>query len=147
MTSSRSTRDLRRNTGCPSDPPSTGEQDVPVDWSVTSARIRGRADGRCECQGRCGHHRVRCLTGSASDHRPRGLSSWPPLKHQPHRCDDTQLTAMCAACLGRWQTRNRRLTATTTQRGATTAHAGSDPLTAARFDLTPDPTPRHGAPA
>lgn len=79
----------------------------PADWPEISRRIRHeRAEGRCECDGRCGRpaHRLdigRCqavngqrspLTGS------RVVLTVAHLDHTPENCADDNLMAMCQGC-------------------------------------------------
>lgn len=80
----------------------------PADWPEISARIRFvRADGRCECDGRCGrpgehldsdgrcrnlHGHVAFGTGSAV------VLTTAHLNHRPEDCSDANLMAMCQGC-------------------------------------------------
>lgn len=75
----------------------------PPDWPEISRRIRfERADGRCECQGECGHdHGGRCpeLHG-----KPHTITSSPVvltvghIHHDPERSGDENLRAWCQRC-------------------------------------------------
>jgi hypothetical protein len=81
----------------------------PDDWAAISRRIRfERAQGRCECDGRCG--RVpSCVT--ATDPRCAAVNGQlapfsgslvvltvAHLDHQPENCADDNLLAMCQGC-------------------------------------------------
>lgn len=80
----------------------------PADWRVISERIRfQRAKGRCECDGRCG----RPTDHLASDGRCLNVHGLPAygtgskvvlttahLQHEPERCEDDDLMAMCQGC-------------------------------------------------
>lgn len=75
----------------------------PDDWSDISARIRFvRADGRCECDGRCGHdHGGRCLAHHNWPHPETGskvILTVAHLDHTPENCDDDNLMAACQRC-------------------------------------------------
>lgn len=76
----------------------------PTDWPEISHRIRfGRAQGRCECDGRCGHdHGGRCTArhGEASPVNPRTtvILTTAHLNHRPEDCDDDNLMAACQRC-------------------------------------------------
>lgn len=74
----------------------------PADWPAISARIRERAAGRCECRGHCGLH-----TGRRCEERNGEPAKWARgtvvltvahLHHQPERCADDELLAMCQRC-------------------------------------------------
>ena len=77
----------------------------PGDWPAISFRIRfERANGRCECDGRCGRRACtgpRCIavhdepspwTGA------RVILTVAHLDHTPENCADENLMAMCQAC-------------------------------------------------
>jgi hypothetical protein len=81
----------------------------PEDWPAISQRIRfERAKGRCECDGRCGNHAEgrgldtdgRC-TRRHGDPLPNGrpvILTTAHLEHEPERCADEDLMAMCQGC-------------------------------------------------
>lgn len=80
----------------------------PADWPDISRRIRfERAQGRCECDGRCG----RPAYHLAPDGRCENMHGRPAigtgslviltvahLDHIPEHCDEDNLMAMCQAC-------------------------------------------------
>jgi hypothetical protein len=78
----------------------------PKDWKQISARIKSRADGRCECEGECGLHRTtpgprRCIERHGEDARwakGRVVLTVAHLNHQPEDCRDDNLKAMCQRC-------------------------------------------------
>lgn len=75
----------------------------PDDWPDISARIRfTRAEGRCECDGRCGHdHAGRCLARHGEPHPETGskvVLTVAHLNHTPEDCDDANLMAACQRC-------------------------------------------------
>lgn len=76
----------------------------PEDWDDISRRIRfDRAEGRCECDGRCGHdHAGRCkaLHGETSpvNERTTVILTTAHLDHTPEHCDETNLLALCQRC-------------------------------------------------
>lgn len=78
----------------------------PVDWPAISRSIRfDRADGRCECDGRCGSrhhpHDDRCLAVHGSPHPSTGsmvVLTVAHLDHTPEHCEPSNLAAMCQAC-------------------------------------------------
>ena len=80
----------------------------PKDWPQISERIRfERANGRCECDGRCGrrythlHPDGRCWN---INHQPaiftgsRVVLTVAHLDHTPENCADDNLMAMCQGC-------------------------------------------------
>lgn len=75
----------------------------PADWPEISDRIRfGRADGRCECTGQCGHdHYGRCQARHDTAHPITGsrvILTTAHLDHQPENNDPSNLAAMCQRC-------------------------------------------------
>lgn len=82
----------------------------PPNWPQISAAIRfGRADGRCECTGQCGHryrHRDRSPSGrcTALHGQPSPITGTKVvltvahLDHTPENCDPDNLLAMCNGC-------------------------------------------------
>ena len=80
----------------------------PADWGEISRRIRfERAQGRCECDGRCGRPSYhldldgRCMNVNG---RPavgtgsRVVLTVAHLDHTPENCADDNLSAMCQGC-------------------------------------------------
>jgi hypothetical protein len=93
----------------------------PKDWKAISLRIRERSGGRCECIGECGLHgptdkqidavanedgltisRIRrCEERNgepAKWARGKIVLTVAHLDHDPTRCDDDNLKAMCQRC-------------------------------------------------
>jgi hypothetical protein len=82
----------------------------PPDWPQISRELRfGRAGGRCECTGQCGHryrHRDRSPSGrcTALNGEPspitgtRVVLTVAHLDHTPENCDPTNLLVMCNGC-------------------------------------------------
>lgn len=79
----------------------------PADWAEISKRIRfERAEGRCECDGRCGRpaHRLdlgRCIAVNGKPAPITGsrvVLTVAHLDHTPEHCDDDNLMAMCQGC-------------------------------------------------
>ena len=76
----------------------------PDDWPEISRRIRfDRAQGRCECDGRCGHdHGGRCRAwhGETSpvNERTTIILTTAHLDNTPENCADENLMAMCQRC-------------------------------------------------
>ena len=75
----------------------------PADWKEISERIRfGRAGGRCECEGECGHHHGgRCGAEHGLAHPVTDSTvvlTVAHLDHQPENCDEGNLKAMCQRC-------------------------------------------------
>lgn len=79
----------------------------PPDWPTISTRIRfERANGRCECDGRCGRaswHLGRDSRCEARHDQPlpkgwRVILTTAHLDHDPSNCDDGNLMAMCQGC-------------------------------------------------
>lgn len=77
----------------------------PDDWEDISERIRfERADGRCECEGQCGHVHPggRCTALHGEQHPVTGsevvltVAHWPD--DDPENVDDENLWAMCQRC-------------------------------------------------
>lgn len=55
-------------------------EDYPQMWPRISQEVRGRAAGRCECEGECGRHRGRCRAING-EHGARSAvtGKWRPL--------------------------------------------------------------------
>lgn len=75
----------------------------PKDWPAISLRIRfERAEGRCECEGECGHdHGGRCDALHGQPHPITGskvVLTTAHLNHTPEDCRDEVLRAMCNRC-------------------------------------------------
>lgn len=82
----------------------------PADWDEISRRIRlYRADGWCECDGRCGHDHTddpesrttRCSAINGHPHPVTGsrvVLTVAHLNHIPEDCRDENLMAMCQRC-------------------------------------------------
>lgn len=75
----------------------------PSDWEQISARIKERAQGRCECAGECGRgtHQGRCPNRHGEPAYGTGskvVLTTAHLDHTPEHCDDTNLKAMCQGC-------------------------------------------------
>jgi len=77
----------------------------PDDWDDISDRIRfGRAGGRCECEGQCGHVHPdgRCRAEHGELHPATGsevvltVAHWPD--DDPQNTDPENLHAMCQRC-------------------------------------------------
>jgi hypothetical protein len=87
--------------------------EYPENWEEISHRIRfERADGRCECDGRCGRHTGRCQARHGDPHPQTGSIVWlttahlglekadgsPGDKRDRMDCREENLMAMCPAC-------------------------------------------------
>lgn len=76
----------------------------PKDWKAISLRIRfQRAQGRCECDGRCGqvHAGGRCEARHGCAHPETGsvvVLTTAHLDHVPEHSDDDNLMAACNKC-------------------------------------------------
>mgnify|MGYP003384315191 CR=1 FL=1 len=82
----------------------------PSNWKQLSARIRfGRAEGRCECDGRCGAEHGdemregRCTRehGELIPKNAKGslvVLTTAHLDHDPGNCDESNLLALCQRC-------------------------------------------------
>ncbi len=76
----------------------------PKDWRNISLRIRfDRAEGRCECDGRCGHEHEggRCAALHGKLHPVTGSRvalTVMHLDHVPEHCADENLLAGCQRC-------------------------------------------------
>lgn len=75
----------------------------PKDWPTISHTIRyARAQGRCECDGRCGTgHHTRCTAINHGPHPVTGsrvVLTVAHLDHNPANCDDSNLMAACQRC-------------------------------------------------
>lgn len=109
----------------------------PKDWKAISARIKARANGRCECHGECGLHRTtpgprRC--GETHGSRARWAKgkivlTVAHLDHNPENCADTNLRAMCQRCHLRYDQSHHQRNAARTRRAKKQNHElfGSDP--------------------
>lgn len=85
----------------------------PDDWKAISARIRfERAEGRCECDGRCGeHYGRRCTARHGEPHPVTGAKvvlTVMHLDHDPTNNDDANLMAGCQKCHNRYDAPMRR---------------------------------------
>ncbi|MGL5910634.1 MAG: hypothetical protein ACRCZP_11575 [Phycicoccus sp.] len=81
----------------------------PADWAQISDNIRFvRAQGRCECDGRCGRPTQHLVPGDDRCRNRHGETAWSTesrvvlttahLDHVPEHCDDDNLMAMCQGC-------------------------------------------------
>lgn len=73
----------------------------PPDWEKISERIRARADGLCECDGRCGAHRWPCAAENGRPHPVTGslvVLTVAHLDHDTTNNRDSNLLAMCQRC-------------------------------------------------
>lgn len=79
--------------------------EYPADWHEISLRIREeRARGRCECDGKCGHHHPngRCEAMNGEPHPRTGsrvvltVAHWPDSDKQ--NVEDDNLHALCQSC-------------------------------------------------
>lgn len=79
----------------------------PKDWKAIAARIRNRAEERCECRGECGiPHETkvggrRCVEINRSKavfFRGPVILTVAHLDHTPENCSDENLKAMCQRC-------------------------------------------------
>lgn len=75
----------------------------PSNWREISFRIRfERAEGRCECEGECGHdHGGRCEARHGEPHpvtESKVVLTTAHLNHTPEDCRDEVLKAMCQRC-------------------------------------------------
>jgi hypothetical protein len=110
----------------------------PKNWPELSRELRfGRADGRCECTGQCGHryrHRDHSPEGRCTalhgDPNPatgaKVILTVAHLDHTPENCDPSNLVAMCNGCHLRYDTDHHAQTAARTKFAAQTA--GMDAL-------------------
>jgi len=95
----------------------------PKDWPQISRRIRReRAGGQCECDGRCRTGHVdRCTARHSEPHPVTGslvVLTTAHLDHQPERCVDGNLMAMCQRCHLAYDAEHHRQTAAATRRAA-----------------------------
>lgn len=81
----------------------------PANWKEISYRIRFvRAEGRCECDGRCGreHEGGRCDARHGFPHPETGstvvLTSAHVHGRTPEQCEDEDLFAACQRCHNRY---------------------------------------------
>lgn len=101
----------------------------PNDWKALSERIRfGRADSRCECDGRChspSHpYQGRCYARHGDGHPVTGsrvVLTVAHLDHTPENCADDNLRAMCQACHLAYDRDHHAETASRTRREAAEA--------------------------
>jgi len=75
----------------------------PKEWPEISSRIRfERAEGRCECEGECGHdHGGRCTAEHGKAHpvtSSRVILTTAHRNHTPEDCRDENLFAACQRC-------------------------------------------------
>jgi hypothetical protein len=74
----------------------------PKDWKAISARIRERAQDRCECVSECGLHPWgRCVEKQgrkAFFANGKIVLTVAHLDHTPENCGDANLKAMCQRC-------------------------------------------------
>ncbi len=85
----------------------------PKNWPEISRRIRfERAEGRCECDGRCGDdHEARCEAIHGMLHPVTGAKvvlTVMHLDHDPTHNDDDNLMAGCQKCHNRYDAPMRR---------------------------------------
>lgn len=79
-------------------------REYPAGWHEISLRIREeRARGRCECDGKCGHHHPqgRCEAVHGEPHPRTGsrvVLTVAHLNHVKEDCRDENLLAMCQRC-------------------------------------------------
>jgi hypothetical protein len=108
----------------------------PADWPAISHRIRfDRAEGRCECDGRCGRgtHTGRCPNRHRQPAYGTGsevILTVAHLDHTPENCDPSNLLAMCNGCHLHYDRDHHAATARATREAAHLA-AGQHP----RFPL------------
>lgn len=98
----------------------------PADWPEISRRIRfARAQGRCECDGRCGTgHHVRCTAANLGPHPVTGsrvILTVAHLDHDPTNCADSNLMAACQRCHLAYDAEHHRETRAATRRAAVEA--------------------------
>lgn len=75
----------------------------PADWPEISRRIRfDRAEGRCECEGECGHdHGGRCTAIHGEPHpvtSSKVILTTAHRNHRPEERGDDELFAACQRC-------------------------------------------------
>lgn len=75
----------------------------PLNWPAISRWVRfGRAGGRCECHGECGHnHGDRCAAQHGRPHPVTGsrvVLMTAHLDDIPENCDPSNLKGMCQRC-------------------------------------------------
>lgn len=97
----------------------------PKDWKQISARIRIRAEGRCECQGECGLHQPNPLPRRCEE-RHGELARWAKgtvvltVAHlgdpSPENCAADNLKAMCQRCHLRYDMPHHQQNAAQTRR-------------------------------
>lgn len=98
----------------------------PANWPDISRTIRlDRAQGRCECDGRCGtRHHGRCTAINRESHPVTGsrvILTVAHLDHNPANSAPTNLMAACQKCHLAYDAEHHRQTAATTRRAATEA--------------------------
>jgi len=105
----------------------------PEDWDEISHRIRfERAQGRCECDGRCGRgtHQGRCPNMHGQPAYGSGhivVLTTAHLDHTPENVDDGNLLALCQGCHLWYDREHHAETRRETRRAAESA-AGQIPL-------------------
>lgn len=72
-------------------------------WPATSAQIRERSGGQCECSGECSKHADRCTARNKEEHPITGgivVLTVAHLDHDPRPDDHNpeRLRAMCQRC-------------------------------------------------
>lgn len=94
----------------------------PVNWDEISKRIRfDRAGGRCECEGECGRgtHEGRCPNVHGGEAYGTGslvILTVAHLDHEPEKCEDENLRAMCQGCHLHYDREHHAQTAYVTRR-------------------------------
>lgn len=107
----------------------------PPDWTAISAKIRGRAGDRCECEGECGLHRTH--PGPRRCTERNGRPAWwakgivvltvSHLNHDPSDCRHENLKAFCNRCHLRYDIEHHKQSRVINRRRAAEA-AGQLPL-------------------
>lgn len=91
----------------------------PKDWKAISARIRERAEDRCECLAECGLHPWgRCVERQgrkAFFAKGKIVLTVAHLDHTPENCGDDNLKAMCQRCHLRYDREHHAETARATR--------------------------------
>lgn len=95
----------------------------PKDWKAISARIRERSGGQCECWGECGLHHTnpgprRCAEQNGTKAKwanGKVVLTVAHMDHQPERCEDSNLRAMCQRCHLRYDSKHHQKNARATR--------------------------------